>query len=752
LSVSAQVNFQPATSAAPAGFVADSGQAYADRGNGLTYGWTADNTANVRQRTGIPAIGAGSDGRFHTLAMMQQAGNVSWEIAVPNGRYRVHVVAGDPQFATAVERINAEGVQIVNGIPSVPSPWVEGFAIVTVSDGKLTLSPGSGAYQTKIDYVEFSDDLNTPFPPTAFPAVTRPVSIGTNVDAISYFSTLGPFHDLAAEFNRWGSLAKPSDPETNTAPLNADNYPLADAAAITFATGYPTGDYAVSYRGTGTVSFAKYGHDADGNRVIEELPFTPALGGDGAMHGTVHLEIPATIEQWYFVLRITGVDAQDPVHDVHVLSPDSNPDPNNPFRPIFLQKLAAFDGPLRMMGWGQTNWNSWVNWSDRTTPSHFSYYANAGIPYEYYPVLANLLHKDLWINIPHQASTPFIDAFAKLIRDNLDPSLKVYVEYSNETWNSTFSNNPANLGQYTFLNARAAVDGLTQAQEMGKQTLRVAEEFLTTFGATRYASQVRTILGGFIVDGNRSQQALDWIKNQIAITHPGHRVNEYISGLAVAPYVGNEGDMASINNVDLTLDALFAWMNNFVDTTLDAWLKLNHQVADQYEITMEAYEGGHHLQALAAPETADVKLAAQTDPRMGDFYRHLIQKWITDGGNTFGNFTLASKYTPAGYWGMLTNIKYPTDQSVRYTSIAALAGQTMTFINQPEEQVPGTPTPPPTPPPKPKPKPPVTKLVGKPAPVIKPAPPKRAPAVLPPAPPVKPATFATKKKVARLFD
>src|SRR3954467_15985967 len=53
----AQVNFGPAPTAmspVPDGYVQDSGAVYADRGNGLTYGWNADDSANTRDRQTLP--------------------------------------------------------------------------------------------------------------------------------------------------------------------------------------------------------------------------------------------------------------------------------------------------------------------------------------------------------------------------------------------------------------------------------------------------------------------------------------------------------------------------------------------------------------------------------------------------------------------------------------------------------------------------------------------------------------------------
>src|SRR5436190_14428483 len=84
----ASINFGPSGSAVPAGYLADSGSVYGDRGNGFTYGWNADNSANTRERNSSLSL----DQRYDTLDHMQKNGSFSWEIAVPNGDYTVHVV------------------------------------------------------------------------------------------------------------------------------------------------------------------------------------------------------------------------------------------------------------------------------------------------------------------------------------------------------------------------------------------------------------------------------------------------------------------------------------------------------------------------------------------------------------------------------------------------------------------------------------------------------------------------------------
>lgn len=144
-----RIDFRPATSPAPIGFLADTGAAYGPRGNGFTYGWNADNTANMRDR-GFGRL------EYDTLARMQNGGAYSWGIDIPNATYTVKVVAGDADFIDSVYKINVENVLLVNGTPSAGQKWVENYARVTVSDGRLNITNAAGAVNNKICFLEIS--------------------------------------------------------------------------------------------------------------------------------------------------------------------------------------------------------------------------------------------------------------------------------------------------------------------------------------------------------------------------------------------------------------------------------------------------------------------------------------------------------------------------------------------------------------------------------------------------------------------
>ena len=121
----AHVDFQPAGALVPAGYVADTGAAFGDRGGGLAFGWNVTNTL-ARERNSALA----PDQRYDTLTQMRGTANV-WEVAVPNGTYSVRIVAGDAGAYDSTYAIAAEGVTVVGGKPTSALRFFDGSPATT---------------------------------------------------------------------------------------------------------------------------------------------------------------------------------------------------------------------------------------------------------------------------------------------------------------------------------------------------------------------------------------------------------------------------------------------------------------------------------------------------------------------------------------------------------------------------------------------------------------------------------------------
>ncbi|CAM3271959.1 SbsA Ig-like domain-containing protein [Deinococcus saxicola] len=181
-----QINFQPAASATPAGYTADTGAAYNDA---TGYGWVTqaaahtplDVSANARDR----AL-AGVEARLNTFIHMQYSANstdnaqrtpAAWEYKVANGTYTVTVSTGDASNSLdSTHALNIEGEQAI--APYMPADTNKFRSVtlrVPVTDGKLTVD-AIGGTNTKINYVVIA--------PGNLPSVrdTKPENGQVNVD------------------------------------------------------------------------------------------------------------------------------------------------------------------------------------------------------------------------------------------------------------------------------------------------------------------------------------------------------------------------------------------------------------------------------------------------------------------------------------------------------------------------------------------------------------------------------------------
>ena len=200
------------------------------------------------------------------------------------------------------------------------------------------------------------------------------------------------------------------------------------------------------------------------------------------------------------------VDRENGITNLYVMQP-STLGGNTPlavgtlFTPAALSMVSQYT-VLRFMDLNDTNGNLTSTWSDRTLVSDnfWSAYAFdshtavdngvsgpaalAGLPWELQVALANEAGKDVYINIPSNVSTAYLTKLADLfaygsngvnpytsvqshpIWKPLNPNLKVYIEFSNETWNSGFVQAETRSdGWANQLSQRALYDYLTNNQK-----------------------------------------------------------------------------------------------------------------------------------------------------------------------------------------------------------------------------------------------------------------------------------------------
>jgi hypothetical protein len=71
----------------------------------------------------------------------------------------------------------------------------------------------------------------------------------------------------------------------------------------------------------------------------------------------------------------------------------------------------------------------------------YSYNTEQGVPVEAIVAFSNKVGAEAWINIPVNSSDAYVRGMAEYIAENLDPRLKLHVEFGNENWNGIFESN-----------------------------------------------------------------------------------------------------------------------------------------------------------------------------------------------------------------------------------------------------------------------------------------------------------------------
>lgn len=250
-------------------------------------------------------------------------------------------------------------------------------------------------------------------------------NIGINLYFNKYWSTEMPFADLMMQAGTW--LDKDFRP-ANPALFDFDvvtGYPTEVTPAKTLKRvvcldnlgAHPSGVYTLTYEGKGEVILE--GEDIDELVAVTNNFKTYRISPKGK--GEIVLVLSESI-------------AGDPIRNISLMLPGTQKG-KDVFNPAFLEKLRPFT-TIRFLNWTETNENTIERWDDRYIPEYYDQTTQRCVAYEYIVHLCNLLEKDLWLNIPHAANAKYIESLAKMLHTDLHKNRKIYLEYSNEVWNT----------------------------------------------------------------------------------------------------------------------------------------------------------------------------------------------------------------------------------------------------------------------------------------------------------------------------
>jgi len=460
--------------------------------------------------------------------------------------------------------------------------------------------------------------------------------LGINLSGIADWNTEHPFADAFKTSRPWISQRQGA-PWGQGPKLAVDKLGWVQrletnawAETLLFTHGHaPAGTYLCLYEGEGLLEVRGSG------RVRQQQP------------GRIEIDLDPSKGSLFLQLRHT--DPQRPLRNIRLYMPDCGPDgPAGPFHPAFLARWREFN-TIRFMDWMETNGSEQHEWADRPTPNHATY-SQRGVPAEVMIELCNRLGAHPWFCMPHRASDDYVRQFARLVRERLRPDLIVYVEYSNELWNSMFV-------QHRY------------AASEGRRLGFAQKDWEAAWRFTAWRSrQVHQIWEETLGDRKRlvrviaSQAANPYVTEQILTFQDSAR---HFDALAIAPYFslnvspqGSETLPPAAEVANWSLEKLLDHVRQHSIPEAIEHMRQQRKLADRYGLRLIAYEAGQHLVGVGGAENLEplsrLLQEANRHPAMKEFYQTYLDAWLREaGGDLCCLFSSVGTYSKWGSWGLL---------------------------------------------------------------------------------------------------
>ncbi|WP_404361155.1 PA14 domain-containing protein [Methylotuvimicrobium sp. KM1] len=322
-------------------------------------------------------------------------------------------------------------------------------------------------------------------------------------------------------------------------------------------------------------------------------------------------------------------------------------------------------------------------WAERALPNTLTQASDKGVAFETMIKLANTLDADPWITIPTAADDNFVEQLALLIKTSLKPTLKCYIEYSNETWNFAFPG-------YNYSEAKARQLGLVGTWVPADawhayRAVEIFKIFNQVFGEqdlreNRKQSRLVRVLTSQTAWLDRAKMVMDWKMPNNGWPTKGNPAYKFADAWSMTPYFSVDTkthplESFSLNeSFDIQVDNINAF---FGDSKNPGVVRNILKESKARGLQLVGYEAGTHL--LAPQNNAElVAKVAQInkDPRMKDVYAVLLNHWnkifqeygVSSVG-VMNQYTDISRYGKFGYWGLLQSTYQDPATAPKYKAI-----------------------------------------------------------------------------------
>ncbi|MCX7067890.1 MAG: hypothetical protein NTW85_09390 [Methylococcales bacterium] len=486
------------------------------------------------------------------------------------------------------------------------------------------------------------------------------------------------FIDVMKQARGFGKITAPWDPANNPVPLDANGWPTTDFGVYFISnsadplnrpltTTFPSmfGIYKLSFTGQATVN--AYNCCQVQNAVYN--PTTDTTTADVVVQPTDD------------TLALTFTNTKNGVKNLQLLRPGYPIGITQVFTSEFLKALAPFS-TIRVMEALETNGNPESNWTNRKLATDPTQQGSRGIAWEYVIQLANATGKDIWINIPHKVDlndltvNNYVIQLATLLKKNLNPNIHVYVEYSNELWNTAFSQTTDNTtAAVADVNSGADktlnYDNVNNQYYWGyrryaHQTLKMSQLFAGVFGPAAMNTIIRPVYVSQYDQPYLTEDALTYLNANFGAP------NQYLYAIGGAPYFSTPSSYTDINTL---FTSLLAGLNSTMPgfSPLPAYnggvaytgIQFKN-LADYYGLKSVAYEGGPDL---SINSNAALAKSTESDIRINQMVQAQLANFLGCGNDLFVYYKLAGSASET--FGAYEDVTVPTQKSKALNTVAA---------------------------------------------------------------------------------
>ncbi|MFD1342230.1 calcium-binding protein [Litorisediminicola beolgyonensis] len=608
----------------------------------------------------------------------------------PHGTEATYFLAALITHAALWQTLPSEALDLPDSLPGeVIAAYPELLALIAQAMPNLGDAPraalATGTVQIAALETQTDASSDAPLPPSgARPDGAPALAMGLN--GISDWSTQHPFLDMMKSARPWighlpGQWGGISVEEMQAQGILDENgWPLrlpdgAERIEALILTDQPReaqhlrGFYEVRWEGKAKVALTGLARRASASDGSGRFFYEPGEGSVG--------------------ISISEIDPDDPIRAISVVREDYVPlwEAGALFNPDWLARIEDVR-TVRFMDWMSTNGSPQEVWDDRPRVTDYSW-MSWGVPLEVMLALANRIGADPWFTLPHRADDAYVRAFARQVREGLDPGLKAYVEYSNEVWNFLFPQaqwaqaqaealwGDAEGGWMQFYGLRAAqvmeIFGEVFGDETSDRLVRVLSTHTAWPGLEDYALMAPL---GYLTLGHPPQESFD----AYAVTgYFGHEPGSDEMASEMERWLGasedaarRDGEAQGLQRVALReyvtehrFDAAVpkvaeALAAGSLKTLIEELFPHHAARAEEAGLALIMYEGGTHVTA-AVERVDDERLTAffqrlNYAPEMARLYQTLLDGWIAAGGRMFNAFVDVAPPSKWGSWGALRHL------------------------------------------------------------------------------------------------